>query len=84
VKNHILPQVIQAALNVVSRHKGVKLVAFTVEWNDNEGMHIIRLYCRGSFIELMKLQDEASSEVAREAGDMRRYYTVIVKPILTA
>ena len=81
MKNHVLPQAIQAALNVVSRHKDVKLVAFTVEWDDGEGMYIIRLCCRGDSNELLKLWSEASNEVAKVTGDMRRYYAVIVEPI---
>ncbi|RLJ04548.1 MAG: hypothetical protein DRP08_01505 [Candidatus Aenigmatarchaeota archaeon] len=81
MKNHVLPQAIQAALNVVSRHKDVKLVAFTVEWDDREGMYIIRLCCRGDQGKLLKMWGEASNEVAKATGDMRRYYAVIVEPI---
>ena len=84
MKNHTLPQVIQAALNTVSRYRNVELVAFTVEWNDDEGMYIIKLYCKGSFSELMKLWGEASKEVAKVAGDLRRCFAVLVEPILTA
>jgi len=81
MKNHVLPQAIQAALNVVSRYKDVKLVAFTVEWDDDEGVYLIRLCCKGDFDELMRLWNEANKEVARITGDMCRYYAVIVEPI---
>ena len=81
MKNHTLPQAIQAALNTVSRYRNVKLIAYTVEWDDGEGMYIIRLYCKGDQDELLRMWDEASKEVARATGDMHRYYAVIVEPI---